>query len=67
MGRAVWVRKSTFPAVLLAAPVALLLVAALLLLAALGACKRGDDAAEAVATDVPTDVARNQMPIICPT
>ncbi|WP_309753129.1 DUF2155 domain-containing protein [Novosphingobium sp.] len=32
---------------------------ALVLLASLGACKRGDDAAEAVATDVPTDVAVN--------
>ena len=32
---------------------------ALVLLAWLGACKGGDEAAEAVATDVPTDVASN--------
>ena len=32
---------------------------ALLLLASLGACKGADDAAEAVATEVPTDVASN--------
>ena len=32
---------------------------ALVLLASLGACKGGDEAAEAVATEVPTDVASN--------